>query len=204
MTAQWAGTALPPERSAAKGEGHMRNWNGNVSLVLPVVLVGLVMWQQLRTRPVRRIGSLIAPAVLSVVGVVGIVFGVFTVVHERPLTVLSVALLVASLAVAAVFGVARAKTVRVWRGPQGEVLRKGTAATTGLWLASVGVHIGLGLWIDHAAGAGVLGTVSLYAYLAIGLGTQNLFVRVRTAALSDRNSAHAEQAALSAPQAPQH
>jgi hypothetical protein len=34
----------------------------------------------------------------------------------------------------------------------------------------VGVHLGLGLWIDHAAGAGVLGTVSLYAYLAIGLG----------------------------------
>ncbi|WP_229350654.1 hypothetical protein [Streptomyces sp. UNOB3_S3] len=62
-------------------------------------------------------------------------------------------------------------------------MRKGTAATTGIWLASVGAHLGLGLWIDHAAGAGLLGTTSLYAYLAIGLGTQNLLVRGRAAAL---------------------
>lgn len=73
--------------------------------------------------------------------------------------------------------------MRVWRDPQGPVLRKGTLATTGLWPASVGVHLGLGLWIDHAAGAGVLGAVSLYAYPAIGLGTRNLLVRSRTAAL---------------------
>ncbi|AZQ75191.1 hypothetical protein EKH77_32200 [Streptomyces luteoverticillatus] len=41
--------------------------------------------------------------------------------------------------------------VRVWRGPEGAVPRKGTAAITGLWLASVGTHFALGLWIDHAA-----------------------------------------------------
>jgi hypothetical protein len=63
------------------------------------------------------------------------------------------------------------------------VLRKGTAATTALWLTSVVVHLGLSLWIDHAAGAGLLGTASLYAYLAIGLGTQNLLVRGRATAL---------------------
>lgn len=161
----------------------MQNMNGGVPLVLAVVVVGLVVRGQLRTRPVRRTGSLIAPVVLGVLGVAGIAFGIASVVKQHPLTTLPLALLVASLAVAASFGVARARTVQVWRGPQSEVLRKGTAATTGLWLASVGVHIGLALWIDHAAGAGLLGTASLYAYLAIGLGTQNLLVRRRAAAL---------------------
>ncbi|MGV4983702.1 hypothetical protein ACVB8X_38230 [Streptomyces sp. NRAIS4] len=99
------------------------------------------------------------------------------------LTTLPVVLLVASLAVAAVFGAVRARTVRVWREPQGEVLRKGTVATTGLWLASVAVHTGLAVWIDQAAGTGFLGTASLYAYLAMGLGTQNLLVRRRATAL---------------------
>ncbi|MEU9126320.1 hypothetical protein AB0C96_42080 [Streptomyces sp. NPDC048506] len=161
----------------------MQSTNGGAALVPVVVVVGLVVRQQLRTRPVRRIGSLIAPAILGVLGVAGIAFGVFSVAQEHPLTTLPMVLLVVSLAVAAGFGAARARTVRVWRDAQDVVLRKGTAATTGLWLASVCVHIGLGLWIDHAAGAGVLGTVSLYAYLAIGLGTQNLLVRGQAAAL---------------------
>ncbi|WP_244943334.1 hypothetical protein [Streptomyces inhibens] len=158
----------------------MHKVNGEAAFVVLVVVVGLVIRQQLRTRPVRRIGSLIVPGVL---GVAGIALGVLSVVKDHSLTALPVILLVVSLAVAAGFGAVRARTVRVWRDPQGVVLRKGTAATTGLWLASVGVHLGLGLWIDHVAGAGVLGTVSLYAYLAIGLGTQNLLVRSRAAAL---------------------
>ncbi|WP_444477895.1 hypothetical protein [Streptomyces inhibens] len=157
--------------------------NGEAAFVVLVVVVGLVIRQQLRTRPVRRIGSLITPGVLGALGVAGIALGVVSVVKDRSLTALTVILLVVSLAVAAGLGAFRARTVRVWRDPQGVVLRKGTAATTGLWLASAGVHLGLGLWIDHVAGAGVLGTVSLYAYLAMGLGTQNLLVRSRAAAL---------------------
>ncbi|MFI1370283.1 hypothetical protein [Streptomyces griseochromogenes] len=161
----------------------MHKVNDEAAFVVLVVVVGLVIRQQLRTRPVRRIGSLIAPGVLGVLGVAGIALGVLSVVKDHSLTALPVILLVVSLAVAAGFGAVRARTVRVWRAPEGVVLRKGTAATTGLWLVSVSVHLGLGLWIDHAAGAGVLGAVSLYAYLAIGLGTQNLLVRSRAAAL---------------------
>ncbi|MFD7105003.1 hypothetical protein [Streptomyces celluloflavus] len=172
---------------------HSANNGGETALVIAVVAVGLVVRQQLRTRPVRRIGSLIVPALLGVLGALGISFGIATVLKYHALTTLPVILLVVSLAVAAGFGVARARTVRMWRGPQGEVLRKGTATTTGLWLVSVGVHIGLSLWIDHAAGAGLLGTASLYAYLAIGLGTQNLLLRGRTAGLP-RSTAPAPQA----------
>jgi hypothetical protein len=161
----------------------MQNTNNGAALVIAMVVVALVVRRQLRTRPLRRNGSLIAPLVLGLLGAFGIAFGVASVIKYHPLTALPIVLLVVSLAVAAAFGVARARTVRVWRGPQGEVLRKGTAATTTLWLTSVAAHLGLSLWIDHTAGAGLLGTASLYAYLAIGLGTQNLLVRGRAAAL---------------------
>ncbi|MFJ6915170.1 MULTISPECIES: hypothetical protein [unclassified Streptomyces] len=161
----------------------MRNTESGPALVLAVAVVVLVVRQQLRTRPVRRTGSLVTPAVLGVLAAAGIAFGIASVGPAHPLTTLPVVLLAASLAVATAFGVARARTVRVWRGPRSEVLRKGTAATTGLWFASVGVHIVLALWMDRTAGAGLLGTASLYAYLAFGLGTQNLLVRRRAAAL---------------------
>lgn len=159
----------------------MQNTNG--AAVIAVLIVAVVVRRQLRTRPVRRIGSLVTPAVIGVLGIAGIAFGIATVTKDRPLTTMPVVLLVVSLAVAAGFGAARARTVQVWRGPGGEVLRKGTWATTGLWLVSVGAHLGLGLWIDHAAGSGMLGAVSLYAYLAIGLAAQNLLVRGRAAEL---------------------
>ncbi|MFF4740437.1 hypothetical protein ACFY2W_31795 [Streptomyces sp. NPDC001262] len=161
----------------------MQNANGAPALVMAVAIVGLVVRQQLRTRPVRRIGSLVTPVVFGVLGVAGLAFGIASVVKDHPLTALPVCLLVASFFVAAVFGAVRARTVRVWRDPRGTALRKGTAATTGLWLASVAAHFGLGLWIDHAAGSGLLGTASVYAYLAIGLGTQNLLARGRAAGL---------------------
>ncbi|WP_121716197.1 hypothetical protein [Streptomyces sp. E5N91] len=160
----------------------MQNTTSGPALIA-VAVVGLVVRQQLRTRPVRRTGSLIAPVVLGVLGVAGLAFGIASVDEHHPLTVPAVVLLVASLAVAASFGAARARTVQIWRGSGSEVLRKGTAATTGLWFASAATHIGLALWTDRAAGAGLLGAASLYAYLAIGLGTQNLLVRRRAAAL---------------------
>ncbi|WP_328377774.1 hypothetical protein OHB13_17885 [Streptomyces sp. NBC_00440] len=162
----------------------MQSTNGGTAPVIAVVVVGLVIFRQLRTRRMTRYGSLIAPAVLGVLGVAGIAFGIATVIEDHhPLTVLPVVLLAVSLAVAAGLGMVRSRTVRLWHDPTGQVLRKGTPATTGLWLTSVAAHIGLGLWIDHAAGAGVLGVASLYAYLAIGLGTQNLLLRGRAAAL---------------------
>lgn len=64
------------------------------ALVMAMLVVGLVVRQQLRTRPVRRIGSLITPAVLGVLGVSGIAFGIASVVKDRPLAAFPVVLLV--------------------------------------------------------------------------------------------------------------
>ncbi|MCD0444137.1 hypothetical protein LO763_10925 [Glycomyces sp. A-F 0318] len=154
---------------------------GAYAAAVPVLAV--VVLQQLRARPIRPVGSLVTPAVFGVLGAAGIAFGIASVVKFHPLTALPVVLLGASLAAAAVLGAARAKTVSVWREPGGRVLRRGSVATTGLWLLSFAVHLAFGLWIDHADGVGLLGIASLYAYAAIGLSAQNLLLRRRAAAL---------------------
>ncbi|THV26423.1 hypothetical protein [Glycomyces paridis] len=150
---------------------------------LAALVVAFVVFRQLRTRPFRPVGSLVAPAVFGVLGAAGLAFGVASVVKFHPLTALPIVLLGASLAVAAALGAARARTVNVWRDSSGRLLRKGTVRTTGLWLLSFAVHLAFGLWIDHADGVGLLGTASLYAYIAIGLSAQHLLLRRRATAL---------------------
>jgi hypothetical protein len=146
---------------------------------LAALVVAFVVVRQLRARPVRPVGSLITPALFAVLGAAGIAFGVASVVKFHPLTATPIVLLGASLAAAAVLGAARARTVSVWRAPEGGVLRQGTLITSGLWFLSFAVHLGFGLWIDRADGVGILGAASLYAYVAIGLTTQNLLLRRR-------------------------
>ncbi|MFI2642660.1 hypothetical protein [Streptomyces sp. NPDC018610] len=156
------------------------------SALIAVLLVALIIRRQLRTRPVRRNGSLVLPIALGGLGALAIAFAAASAAEDdHPLTPLPIALLAASLAVAAGFGAIRARTVRVWRDPEAGVLRKGTPATTALWLASATAHFALALWIDHATDTTALGTASLYAYIAIGLGTQNLLVRGRATTFSE-------------------
>jgi hypothetical protein len=174
--------SLSPDQRRGAGGVEIQDSN-NGAFVLAVAIVALVIVRQLRTRPLRRYSSLIVPAVFGVLGIAAITFGIRSVTENGSLTALPIVLLVLSLPVAAGFGAIRSRTVQLWRGADGVILRKGTLATTGFWVASFAAHLGLGLWIDHAARVGVLGVASLYGYVAIGLGTQNLLLRGRAAAL---------------------
>ncbi|MFJ2767894.1 hypothetical protein [Streptomyces sp. NPDC087300] len=154
------------------------------SIVIGIVIVALVIRRQLRTRPVRGKGGLVLLGVLGALGIVALAFGVASVVEEHPLGAATIALVVASFVVAGGFGLVRARTVKVWCAAEGEVLRKGTPATTALWLVSLVVHVGLDAWIDHTTRVGLLGPSTLYLYLAVTLTVQNLLVRRRAATLS--------------------
>ncbi|MET9416342.1 hypothetical protein ABZY03_19580 [Streptomyces klenkii] len=153
----------------------------NASIVIGIAIVALVIRRQLRTRPVHGKDGPVLLGILGVLGVLALVFGVASVVKEHPLGGFTIALVAASFVVAAGFGVARARTVTVWRAPEGQLLRKGAPATTVLWLVSVAVHIGLDAWIDHTTGTGLLGASTLYLYLAVTLAVQDLLVRRRAA-----------------------
>ncbi|MFF4285259.1 hypothetical protein ACFY0R_08045 [Streptomyces sp. NPDC001633] len=157
--------------------------NHSVSLLIGLVIVALIIRRQLRTRPVRPRASLIGPAVLGVLGVAALAFGVASVVKEHPLTPPVIALVVATLVIGVPLGLVRATTVRVWHDPERGVLRQGTLITTALWLVSAAVHAGMAEWIDHTAAAGLLGFSTLYLYLCVTYGVQGHMVRRRAAAL---------------------
>ncbi|KOG87666.1 hypothetical protein [Streptomyces varsoviensis] len=156
----------------------------NGAIVIGLVIVALLIRGQLRTRPVHGNGPLLLLGFLGLLGLLAFVFGVASVVKYHPLGAATIALTAASLAIAAGFGAARARTMRVWQGPEGQALRRGTAVTTALWLVSLAVHIGMDRWIDHTTGVGLLGASTLYLYLAVTLAVQSLLVRRRAAALA--------------------
>ncbi|MFI9355867.1 hypothetical protein ACWGQL_03115 [Streptomyces lydicus] len=166
---------------------------------IALLVVALIIRRQLRTRPVRARASLIGPAVLGVLGVVALTFGVASATKDHPLTALPVALVVLTLALAVPLGVVRARTVRVWRGPDGGVLRKGTALTTALWLVSAAVHAAMAQWIDHTAPAGLLGLSTLHLYLAVTYTVQALLVRRRAARLTGEPAGAADGTAAGVP-----
>ncbi len=153
--------------------------NGMTGIAVGVVVPALVIRRQLRVRPVREATSLVLTGVLGVLGVVWVAFGVASVTGHHTLPAATWAVMAAIFAVATGFGVLRAMTVRVWRGSAGEALRKGTAATVGLWLLSVAVHFALDAWLDGTVAAGALGATTLLPYLAVTLGVQELVVRRR-------------------------
>ncbi|WP_424891654.1 hypothetical protein [Streptomyces sp. XH2] len=156
----------------------------NASIVVGIVIVALVVRRQLRTRPVHGKGGVALLGFLGVMGVLAFAFGVASVVKEHALGAATIALLAVCFLVAAGFGVVRARTVTVWRAPEGHMLRKGAPATTALWLVSIAVHIGLDKWIDHTTRTGLLGASTVYLYLAVTLAVQDFLVRRRAASVA--------------------
>ncbi|MFI9718411.1 hypothetical protein ACIHFE_01970 [Streptomyces sp. NPDC052396] len=157
--------------------------NDSTRIALALAIVALIIRRQLRTRPVRETASLIGLGVLAVLGAFAVAFGVMSVTKYHPVPATAWLLITLSLAIGIAFGLARARTVRVWRDTAtGTVLRKGSAWTVGLWLVSLAVHFGMDAWIDQVTKAGFLGVSTIYAYVAVTLGAQFWSVRRRAAA----------------------
>ena len=85
-----------------------------------------------------------------------------------------IAAVAGSLILAAVFGVARALTVRVWR-QNGQLMRQGTWLTAVLWILSVAAHHGYdALVAGHLTGknGSSVGNATILLYLVISLTVQ--------------------------------
>jgi hypothetical protein len=150
------------------------------NIALGLLVVFLIMQRQLRVRPVRedtRRGILIVLAVLGISSMSRTLHG-----HHVPHSVIAV--LVASLVLAGVLGGIRGLTVQVWRDSSGQVLRKGTAVTIGLWIAAIAVHIGADVWLDQLSDVAGIGASTIIVYLVITWATQGLVIRSRAARLA--------------------
>lgn len=103
---------------------------------LAVGVTVLVVALQFRTRRVRAVAYLWV-ALLTARGCVP--------PGPSRATATSIAVLVASLLVSAVFGVLRGRTMSVWRASDGAVYRRGNGTTLLLWFATIATKLGMAL-----------------------------------------------------------
>jgi len=149
-----------------------------ISLVVGLAVLGLVLVRQLATR--RLSESYRLSVILAVIGAVEFVD--FLKGHPgNPGGI--IAAVVGSLVLAAVFGVARALTVRVWR-QGGQLMRKGTWLTGVLWIVGLAAHLGFDYLVaGHVNGTngGNVGDATILLYLVVTLTLQQfvLLARVR-------------------------
>ncbi|QKG21187.1 DUF1453 domain-containing protein [Actinomadura verrucosospora] len=141
------------------------------NVLIGLAVLALVVYRQLRARPVGERGPYTVPAVLAVIGVAQ--GGLLDDAHPA----LSVALLAGEAAAAIAFGALRAATVRLWRENDGALWRRGTGWTLAAWLVSILSRVGF-LAAGHALGLTVSPSLFL-VFLALTLIVQNLLVARR-------------------------
>ena len=141
-------------------------------IVIGVVVLALLIYRQLRTRPVNTSGLRLA----AIIGVIGLIETYQFIQHHHAGTVTYAALL-GSLVLAAVFGVLRAMTVRIWL-TDGQPWSRGNWVTASLWIVALAAHLGYDALV---AGHGTdnVGDATIVLYLAVSLGIQRLVVHQR-------------------------
>lgn len=142
-------------------------------LVLGVVVLGLLIYRQLRARPLS--GQSLR--IVVILGVIGLVETSQFLRKDHPGTV-TFAALAGSLLLAAVFGAARAATIRIWR-QEGQAWSQGGWLTALLWLAALAAHLGYDYLLGRRHGVSGLGNATILLYLAVTLAVQRVMIQYR-------------------------
>lgn len=145
-----------------------------IDLVIGLVVVGLLIFRQLRPRQVRA-----NPRLLLILLVVGVIQAVNYFNHSTGhVGSAAVIALVGSLVLAVVFGALRAFTVRIWTA-DGQPWMQGNILTAVLWAAALGAHLGYDYLIGQHKDIGQIGTATVVLYLVASLAAQRLVVAWR-------------------------
>ena len=145
------------------------------SLAVGVLVLGLLITRQVTTRRLRENYRVVL--ILAVIGVVEFV----NYLKGHPVggdTRITLAV-AGSLVIAAVMGVLRALTVRVWR-ENGQLLICGSWLTGVLWVVAVGAHLGYDyLVIGGGKDGTAVGNATILLYLVASLGVQRFVLLTR-------------------------
>jgi len=142
-------------------------------IVLGVVVLGLLIYRQLRSRPVNASGLRLV-AILAVIGLVQ----AYQFLDKHHSGAVTYAALGGSLLLAAVFGALRAATVRVWL-QGGQPWTKGNWLTAVLWVIALAAHLGYDALVTPGRGSSGLGAATVVLYLAVSLGIQRVITQQR-------------------------
>jgi hypothetical protein len=143
-----------------------------LDLILGIAILGLLIYRQLRARPVRGNQRLVL--VLVVIGLIEAV-QYLQKLHSGSAAIVALA---GSLVLAAVFGAVRAATVRIWM-QDGQPWVQGNLLTAALWVLALGAHLGYDFLVGQHKDVGGIGTATLVLYLAVTLGMQRVIVAYR-------------------------
>jgi hypothetical protein len=149
--------------------------SGSVTgLVIGLVVLALLIARQLTTRQLRENYRLFL--ILGVIGIIEFASYLRADSHDDARVMVAVA---GSLVLAAVFGVLRALTVRVWR-EGGQLLIRGSWLTGILWAAALGAHLGYDyLVIGGGKSGNAIGNATILLYLVVSLGIQRFILLTR-------------------------
>jgi hypothetical protein len=141
-------------------------------LVIGVLVLGLVIYRQVIPRPVKA-----NMRIVLILGVVGAVQA-YQFLKGQHIDAVIIAELAGSLVLAAVFGFARAATVRL-SFRQGQWWSQGNWLTGVLWVLSLAAHLGFDALVSGNHGHESLGQATILLYLAVTYAMQRLVVQAR-------------------------
>jgi hypothetical protein len=142
-----------------------------VTIVVAALLVAVVIYQQMRTRPVNPRQQVAVPLVLALLGLFNL--------QHHPLTSEAAGVaLAASVVTGLLFGLARGVTTQTWWS-NGVLLRKGTVLTLLLWVAGIGLRLIIGVVAQREGVPVSVTSGELPLFLGVTLGAQNLLIWYR-------------------------
>jgi len=148
-----------------------------IEILAIVALTTYAVYKQTHVTEVRDKGRF---KLAIIYAIVGIAVGGFAVPHGT----LAIGLLVLSIVLSVVVGLARGYLTRIWVDDDDRVLRQGTALTVGLFLALVAAKFGIGGYeylegVRDSAGFG-----EVLVMIAVMVAVQAEIVRVRARSLT--------------------
>jgi membrane protein YdbS with pleckstrin-like domain len=142
-------------------------------LVVGVLVLGWLVYRQLRARPLRMSQRLLL--ILLLLGAIE-TYDYFE--HGKHSASAAAVALVGSLVLAAVFGAVRAFTVRIWE-QEGQPWVQGNLLTAALWVVAVAAHLGFDYLVGQHKDIGDIGNATVVLYLVVSLVVQRVVMTYR-------------------------
>jgi uncharacterized membrane protein len=162
-----------PEGSQERLTGAAVSTSTASELVVGVLVLGYLVYRQLRARPLRMNQRLLL--ILLLLGAIETYDFLQHGKHSG--SAVAVALL-GSLVLAAVFGAVRAFTVRIWE-QDGQPWVQGNILTAALWVVAVAAHLGFDYLVGQHKDVGDIGNATVVLYLVVSLGVQRAVMTYR-------------------------
>jgi hypothetical protein len=167
-----------------------------LTVVVAVAAVAYVLWSRTQGRPLRLTRMLALPAVLTVIGLTDL-----TGSGDARFGPKDVAFLLISVAISAVLGAARGRTIELYP-VGGQLWRRYRRSTVGLWIVLIASKLLLA-GVASAAGASAGGgTNTLFLSLGVSLLAEAAIVRSRALSTGVPLATSPETALPEAPSAP--